>query len=177
MTQALARDLLTTDAGLGHWTLDAQASTVHIAHKTMWGLVNVKGTFGRITGEGQIEAGGSLTGNLVIDAASIDTKNKKRDIHLRSADFFDVENHPQIVVEVISAKAVVDGVQLQAELSVKGIREPLTLTGQVDQVTPNAVTVAVQTKVDRERFGLSWNQMGMMKGAATVTVNAVFTRS
>ena len=177
MTQAVAQNLLTTEAGVGQWVLNGPASTVRIAHKTLWGLVTVKGAFTRLAGSGSIEPGGKLAGTLSIDAASIDTKNKKRDTHLRSAEFFDVEQYPQITVGISSATIVGDEVRLQAELTVKGIREPLPLTARISETTKNAVAVTVETKVDRDRFGMSWNQMSMIKGLTTVTVPAVFSRS
>jgi polyisoprenoid-binding protein YceI len=176
MTKALAEELLTTETGVGRWQLDPAASSVHFEQRSVWGLVNVKGVFGTVRGEGGIEPGGALSGTLRVDAASVETKQGMRDKHLRSADFFDVEQHPEIVVEINSATVTTNGVTLDAELTVRGKTEPLTLPITIVEGDRAAVTLSVSTQVDRERFGLTWNQFGMAKGLVTVTVAAVFRR-
>jgi polyisoprenoid-binding protein YceI len=173
MTNAPA-DLLASDAALGHWALDTQRSTVRIAHKLLGGIVTVKGGFTVLAGEGTIEPGGRVSGTIRIDAASIDTKNRKRDVHLRSADFFDVENHPDITAVITSATIDGDDLQLAAELSIKGSREPVRLPARISDATTDTVTVTVDTKIDRHRFGITWNQLGLLRGPTTVTACAVF---
>jgi polyisoprenoid-binding protein YceI len=60
----------------------------------------VNGIFGRASGRGTVSPTGEVTGSVSLDARSLDTKNKKRDEHLRSADFFDADNHPSITFGV-----------------------------------------------------------------------------
>jgi polyisoprenoid-binding protein YceI len=175
MAETATQDLLTREL-LGQWRLDTKHTTVGIAHKTMWGLVTVKGTFTVVEGAGQIEPGGSLTGAMILSAASIDTGNKKRDDHLRSADFFDVGRYPTLDLRIVAGKVVDGQVQLQSKLTVKGISEPQTLVARITESTPTAVTVAVDADLDRDRFGLSWNKGGMLKGLTRVHVDARFTR-
>ncbi len=86
---------MTTAVETGLWQLDATRSTVAISHVTMWGMVTVKGTFTGVSGEGEVRPDGTVRGAVTLDAASLDTKHTKRDEHLRSADFFDVEHHPR----------------------------------------------------------------------------------
>ena len=161
---------------VGPWALDTEHTTVSFAHKTMWGLVTVKGTFSAVEGAGQVEPGGVLTGALVLSASSVDTGNKKRDAHLRSAEFFDADRYPTLDLRIL-AGTVVDGqVQLRSELTVKGISEPQTLVAHIIESTPTSVTVGVGAEVDRDRFGLSWNKGGMIKGLTKVNVDARFTR-
>ena len=69
----------------------------------MWGLVPVKGVFRQVTGEGTVSPAGQVTGRVAVAAASVDTKNEKRDTHLRSADFFDSDNYPDITFTVNQA--------------------------------------------------------------------------
>jgi polyisoprenoid-binding protein YceI len=176
MTQDVAEPFLAADR-VGTWVLDPEASTVAISHKTMWGLMTVRGEFKAVTGDGHIDANGDVNGSLAISAASIDTGNKKRDEHLRSPDFFDVESYPAISVTLTSAVAEPDGLDLQTRLMVKDTTAPLPLLATITDSTPDSLTVQVQTTVDRKDFGLVWNLLSMVKGDATVSVNAVFRRA
>jgi polyisoprenoid-binding protein YceI len=96
--------LLAGGTATGHWVLDPARSRVQFHVKHFWGAITVHGSFAQITGEGTVGADETVTGRLSMDAASLDTKNSRRDRHLRSADFFDAERHPQAVVTVTSAK-------------------------------------------------------------------------
>jgi len=87
-------------AGPSTWSLDAAHSSVALRHKTMWGLVTVRGTFSDLSGTGEILPDGSAHGRLEIGAASPNTNNAKRDKHLQSADFFNAQAHPRIVAEM-----------------------------------------------------------------------------
>lgn len=162
---------------VGQWELDPRTSEIRIEHKTLWGLMMVKGQFRSFTGGGSVSADGSVTGAVTIDAASIDTKNKKRDEHLRSKDFFDTQQFPSIAVEV-SLAAIRDGdAQVRSSLAVKGIREPIAFTGRIEEATADALTLTGTFTADRERFGMSWNQAGMIKGLTTVSFRIVFHRA
>ncbi len=159
----------------GLWQLDPARSTVAIKHKTMWGLSTVNGTFAKVSGQGEVSAEGTGTGTLTIDAASIDTKNAKRDNHLRSGDFFDVERHPQITFVVRSATLNADGtVQVAGDLTVRGVTRALSFPASVASA-PGEVTLSAETAVDRAEFSLAWNQLGMIRGSATVAVSLRFT--
>jgi polyisoprenoid-binding protein YceI len=162
----------------GRYRLDATASEVHIEQKTMWGLVNVKGRFATISGEGEIPAaGGPASGTLTIAAASLDTGHAKRDAHLRSADFFDVENHPELSFQVSGAEAAADGsVLVTGSLTVRGVTEPLQFTAAVSDAGQDSVTLTARTDFDRDRFGLGWSKLGMIKGRTTATVTATFRK-
>ena len=64
------------------------------------GLAPVNGLFRQVAGTGTITPAGEVSGAITVVAASIDTKNTRRDTHLRSADFFDSENYPDITFTV-----------------------------------------------------------------------------
>ncbi|MEY9875971.1 polyisoprenoid-binding protein YceI [Streptacidiphilus sp. MAP12-33] len=163
----------------GHYRLDPAATEVRIQHRTMWGLVTVKGRFTEVTGAGEIPAdGGPASGTLTLASASLDTGHAKRDLHLRGADFFDTERFPELVFTATEARPQSDGtVELDGQLTVHGVTEPLTLTGTVTDRTDASVTLAVDTVIDRDRFGLGWNKLGMLKGLTAVTVNATFRQA
>jgi len=94
MTESSATPLLASVAG--GWQLDPEGTTIEFHTKAMWGLANVAGTFGAVRGNGVVGDDGAVSGELVVDAASIDTKNKRRDTHLRSDDFLDVGKYPTL---------------------------------------------------------------------------------
>lgn len=165
-------------AGPASFKLDPSASTATFSHKTIWGLVTVRGAFSDLSGTAEIQADGSAHGELEIGTASLDTKNKKRDEHLRSADFFHSAAHPKIVVDVAQA-ATSDGSNVQASgtVTVAGRSKPLTLTARISETTSEAVTLTADAQIDRADFGMTWNQLGMLKGPGHVHVVAKFVKS
>ena len=170
---ALARD----GALAGQWVLDPQASQAGFAVRHFWGAVTVRGHFGRLDGESSIAADGTATGQLVIDAASLDTRNKQRDKHLRSADFFDVQQHPHVVLTVSRVVPASDGrLAVDATLEAAGVNQPASFTADVVDASPDAVTLRAELGVDRSRFGMTWSPMRMASMQANATVTARFTR-
>jgi len=169
---------MTVAVETGLWQLDKTATTVAVGHKTMWGLVTVKGTFAVTGGGGEVLPDGSATGTVTLDAASLDTKHAKRDKHLHGPDFFDAENHPEITFAVRGAE-LRDGdtVQVTGQLTVRGISRPVTFTAHLTKANADAVALETEFTVDRTQFGLGWNQMGMIKGLATVTATLAFVRT
>jgi polyisoprenoid-binding protein YceI len=162
----------------GGWTLDPQASSVQFAVKHFWGAVTVLGQFERVAGEGSVTESGVLTGTLSVDATSLTTKNKQRDKHLRSADFFDIEHHPMVVLTVTEAKPVDGGALLcKGTLEAAGHLEPIEFTANPQDFTDRAVTMTADLVVDRVRFGMTWSPMRIAAYDAHVTVTARFVRA
>lgn len=169
---------MTVVVATGLWQLDTARSTVAFRHKAMWGMVTARGVFASVTGEGEVRPDGSALGTLTLDVASLDTKNAKRDKHLRSADFFDVEKHPVITFTVLSAVPGNDStVQVSGELTVLGVGAPQSFTARLTETGPDGVTLNGELKVDRTQFGMNWNQMGMIRGLTTVTTTLRFVRA
>ncbi|MEU6371685.1 YceI family protein [Streptomyces sp. NPDC046909] len=169
---------MTVAVETGTWQLDSAASTVGIKHKTMWGLVTVKGTFGAVSGQGEVRPDGSAVGTLTLAVASLDTKNAKRDTHLKGADFFDADNHPEITFAVRSAE-LRDGdkVHVIGQLTARGISRPQTFTARLTGADADALTLDAEFSVDRDHFGMGWNQLGMIRGLTTVSTTLRFTRT
>ncbi|MFI2206022.1 YceI family protein [Streptomyces sp. NPDC020192] len=169
---------MTVAVETGTWQLDPVASTVALRHKTMWGLVTVTGTFTAISGVGEVRPDGSATGTVTLDATSLDTRHAKRDTHLRSADFFDTDRHPEITFAVRGADRLdTDGVRVTGQLTVRGISRPQTFTARLASAEADGVTLEAEFAVDREQFGMGWNQLGMMRGLTAVTATLRFTRT
>jgi polyisoprenoid-binding protein YceI len=165
-------------AGPSTWSLDPARSSVSLHSKTMWGLATVRGAFGELAGSAEILPGGTARGRLEIGAASLNTKNAKRDRHLASADFFNAAEHPSIVADLASATRTGDRVAVQGTLTVAGVTRPLSFTATLADVTAAAFALRAEgVVVDRADFGSTWNQLGMLTGASTVDVEARFIRS
>ena len=159
----------------GSWTLDGARSQVRLATKSMWGMVPVRGVFGEVSGSGTVAGAGTVTGTLTVAAASIDTKIKKRDDHLRSADFFDAANYPDITFSVESISPAADGVTVAGGLTVRGTTRPVSFAAAVSGDDAE-VTIDAEVPVNRADYGLTFNQLGMMGIKSTITIHAVFTR-
>lgn len=168
---------MTVAVETGLWQLDTGASTVALRHRTMWGLVTVKGAFAAVAGQGEVRADGSAVGTLTLDVASLDTGNAKRDTHLRSAHFFDADHHPEVTFAVRSAELRDgDAVHVVGQLTVRGISRPLSFTARLVDARPDALTLTGEFTVDRAAFGMGWNQLGMIRGLTSVTASLRFTR-
>lgn len=158
---------------VGSWTLDPQRSSVRLKSRSMWGLAPVKGTFSEISGSAAVSPEGDVTGTLQVASASIDTKNAKRDKHLRSADFFDSENYPAIVFEAQSVQPSAQGLTVIGTVTVRDRKLPLTFEAAVSVPDPGEVRLEAEVRIDRAEFGLTWNGFGASM-LNTLAIQAVF---
>ena len=176
ITPSALQELLGNGKLAGSWSLDAARSEIGLKSKSMWGMVPVKGVFREVTGSGTVSAAGDVTGTVTVAAGSIDTKVKKRDEHLRSADFFDVANTPDITFAAEQVTPSGDGVTVAGTLTVAGRTRPASFTARVSVPDATQVELDGELQVNRTDFGLTWNQLGMSSVHNTITVHAVFTR-
>jgi polyisoprenoid-binding protein YceI len=175
--QADVAALLADDAAVGRWVLDPAESRVEFHVKHFWGVITVHGSFGQITGEGNLGPDGALTGRLSIDTASLGTKNKKRDQHLRSAEFFDVEHHPHAVVTVSAAKPTgLATLTCRGTLETAGHVQPIEFSTHVEEASAQAVTLRAELVIDRTVFAMTWSPLGMASKMARTTIVARFVR-
>lgn len=140
-------------------------------------VTNVKGQFGKVAGKVVIDEKdlNKSSAEATIEAATIDTKDKKRDDHLRSPDFFDVEKHPNITFKSTKwEKGGGEGrYKVTGDMTIRGVTRPVTL--EVEELTPevkdpwgNVKRGAVATAViNRKDFGLVWNKK-LEKGGVLV---------
>lgn len=151
------------------WVIDQNHSelTFRIRHI----VSRVRGTFGKW--KGTIVADPvNLTGGSVdvrIETASIDTRNERRDTHLRSADFFDATNHPEI--SFVSRKVTVSGTDLtiEGDLTIRGVTKPVVLEGEFNgssgEGEKQRLGFSATTKINRMDYGVSWNRAAEGGGA------------
>lgn len=147
------------------WVLDAAHSEIGFKVKHLM-LTNVKGEFK--TFEASIYTTGddfmSAEIDFWLDPASVDTRSADRDGHLRSADFFDVENHKQINFVANTYEAVDnDGsYELYGDLTIKGITHRIKLDVEFGGVMTDPwgnkkAGFTINGKINRKDFGLNWN--------------------
>jgi polyisoprenoid-binding protein YceI len=172
------QELLGNPASAGVWRVVPEQTTIGFKSKSMWGLVPVKGRFKEFSGEGQITDTQTVFGRIDIKAASLDTKLRKRDEHLRSEKFFDAARFPDISVVVTSAEAVEgDTVDLRAQLTVKDTTAPVPVRAKAAVLDDGAVRITAQATIDRKDFGVTGNLMGMVADKATISGDVVFRRA
>lgn len=171
------RELLGSPEAAGVWRVVPEQSTIGFMCKSMWGLVPVKGRFNEFSGDGQINGGPTVFGRIDIKTASLETGIRKRDQHLRSADFFEVEKYPDTTLVVTSADAIDgDAADLRAQLTVKDTTKPLQLRAAVSVLDDGAVRVTTQATLSRKEFGVDGNMVGMVADKVTISGDVVFRR-
>jgi polyisoprenoid-binding protein YceI len=170
------QELLRDGKLAGSWALDAARSEIGLKSKSMWGMMPVNGVFREVTGSGTVSAAGDATGTITVAAKSLDTKNKKRDDHLRSADFFDVANTPDITFAAEQVTPSGEGVTVTGALTVRDRTRPVSFAARVSGSDGAQVELDGEIEVNRGDFGLTWNQLGMTSMSNTITVHAVFTK-
>ncbi len=159
----------------GYWTLDPQRTTIRFTTKALW-ITTVNGTLRATEGTGTVDADGRVTGRVAIDAGSIDTKNEKRDEHLRNADFFDVQRYPSMVFDVTHAHLGALGQStLQGMLSLHGVSRAIEFRAALRTESDEALILDVRTEIDRSEWGLGWTKMGAGLHNS-ITIKATFVR-
>jgi polyisoprenoid-binding protein YceI len=119
---------MTLDIDHGTWTVDTAHSGVEFSVRHL-GLARVRGRFNRF--EGTLEVGPELEGTTLsasIDMTSVDTNNADRDNHLRSTDFFSVDNHPTMDFRSTAIKPAGGGAYVvTGDLTINGVTQPIEL--------------------------------------------------
>ncbi len=148
----------------GDWDLDPAHTRIGFSAKHAM-VANVRGAFNDVTGtlHADFEDTTNSTAEIVLKVASVDTRSSDRDDHLRSADFFDVEQWPDIVfhstrIEEVGENALV----VSGDLTIRDITKPLTIpiefTGvQTDAFGALRAGFQGTRRIDRREFGLEWN--------------------
>jgi polyisoprenoid-binding protein YceI len=145
----------------GTYAIDASHSNVEFAVKHMM-ITTVKGRFADVQGTVEIPQSGQPKVDVTIGAASIDTRVEARDNHLRSPDFFDVEQFPTLRFVGTAAERTGDGYRLSGDLTIRGVTKPVTLTvteegAGVDPWGNQKAAFSATGKINRTDFGLTWN--------------------
>ena len=157
------------------WEIDSSHSSVHFSVRHLV-IAKVRGAFGRWSGTVLAPDGdfSKATVDVTIDASSIDTGVAQRDAHLKSPDFFDVAQFPEMRFVATGVQARAKGeIDVTGNLTIKGTTREVVLHveshGQAKDPWGNIrAAFTAKTSIDRQAFGLTWNQVletgGVMVG-------------
>jgi polyisoprenoid-binding protein YceI len=152
-------------AQAGDFKLDTTHSQVMFKIKHMT-ISTVTGQFKEFDGTLSVDPAKpeTLTVKGTVKAASINTNVEKRDEHLRSADFFDVAQFPEITFASRKSTAQPGGnLSVEGDLTMHGVTRPVTLTGSLSGVAKDPwgnerIAATLEGKINRTDFGLKWNK-------------------
>ena len=147
----------------GVYDLDQAHTTVEFVARHLM-ITKVRGRFATFSGSINVaEVPEESSVEVTIDAASIQTSQDQRDAHLRSADFFDTDTYPHLTFKSTSVALDGDDWKVTGDLTVRDVTRPVVLTVEFDgaNTTPwgtQAVAFSASTEIDREDWGLTYNQ-------------------
>jgi polyisoprenoid-binding protein YceI len=176
LTSPAVQALLKEASLAGSWVLDASKSRVELRTRHTWGMRPLKGVFHEVSGTGTVSPAGEVSGTLSVAAASIDTKNKRRDRDLRSPRLFDVARYPEITFTVARITPGADGVTAEGSLTVRDSTRPLAFPVRVSAAGEHEVVLDTEAQINRTDFGLTFNPLGMASMDNSIIVHAVFAR-
>ena len=151
-----------TDLTPGTWNVDPSHSTISFVARHLM-ITKVRGSFKTFTGAITVaEDRLSSTVNASIDVASVYTGDDGRDGHLKSADFFDVENHPTMTFASTVVKQDGGDFLLVGDLTIKGITKPVELELEFEGVNTDPwgnvkAGFSASTEINRKDWDLGWN--------------------
>lgn len=146
------------------WKIDPAHSEIQFKVKHLM-ITTVTGYFREFDLDVTTETDDFNTASSIVFTAninSIDTNNDQRDTHLKSADFFDADNNPQLKFTGKEYKADGDEATLSGELNIRGVNKPITLKVEyggmvVDPYGQTKAGFTINGKISRKEFGLTWN--------------------
>ena len=146
------------------WVIDASHSNVSFTVKHLM-ITNVRGEFQKLEGTVNYDPAKpeASTIEATIDVASINTRDEKRDGHLKSPDFLDADKFPTIVFKSKSVKAKAGELQVTGDLTIHGVTKEVVLEVEgpsaptADPWGNQRVGATATTKIKREDFGMVWN--------------------
>jgi polyisoprenoid-binding protein YceI len=152
--------------------VDSESSHARFVARSLGGAAKVRGAFGSLSGNLVVGGEGAI-GALTIDPASVDTRNRLRDKHLRGRGFFRVAKHPHLRFDLRSlARSGDDLLRLEGDLLVAGTRTTLQLEATLHTRQDGSAEIACRTRVDRVELGLRGSR-GMVPRAVQLDVAVV----
>jgi polyisoprenoid-binding protein YceI len=158
------------------WRLEPSGSSAEFRVPYIWGLASVKGRFQRLDGWLEVDGDDQWSMELTVDTVSLDTGNARRDEHLRSTTFFDVQHHP--VMRFQSSRVTDPGggrLEVEGELEAAGERVWLQLEVTIDHADGRLDLDAAAT-VDQRQLAMVYSPLGAIRAPTAVNVHARLSR-
>lgn len=159
----------------GEWRIDGARSSVRFHTRAMFGLFPVVGRFDRFGGSLRVDDDGRASGELAIEASSINTGIRLRDRHLRSKDFFHAADHSQLAF-------VLDGLEpdggshlVTGTLRVRETSLPVRASAAVGE-EGSEMTIKARFEVDHHAAGLGWAKPGIVPRSVEADIDLFLTR-
>lgn len=147
------------------WNSDTSHSSIDFKVRHL-GVSNVRGTFEDFDFDVVSDDNGTLTGlSATIRVASVTTNDAQRDGHLRSPDFFDAENHPEMTFRSSAVEAHGDGrYRVVGDLTIRGTAAPASFEVEVSDLIADPwgnrrAAASASGTINRTDWGLTWNQV------------------
>jgi polyisoprenoid-binding protein YceI len=163
----------------GTWTIDPAHSEVNFMVRYM-GMSKVRGSFSDFSGQivtAEDPQDSSVT--ATVDVASVSTGQAKRDEHLRTSDFFAIEEHPQMSFTSTAVRPISETeAELEGDLTIRGVTQRVTFSVEFGGISEdpwgNTRTGATaSTTINRDDFGLDWNAPLEKSGGVLVSSKVV----
>lgn len=147
-----------------NWNMDPTHSEMGFKVKHMM-ITNVSGSFGSFNATAKTEGDDFSTAEIefTADIATVNTGNEQRDGHLKSADFFDAENHPQIKFASNKVEKKGEGEYVvHGDLTIRGVAKPVAFQAELGGIGKDPwgnekAGFSISGKINRTDFGLNWN--------------------
>ena len=148
------------------WQIDPVHSAAQFSVRHLM-IANVRGEFSKVTGVAYLDESDSTrsTVEVSVDTATINTREAQRDAHLRSADFFDVANHPTMTFRSRRIVPAGEGkFKVTGDLTIRGVTREVSFDVQgptpaiKDPSGRQRVGVSATARINRKDFGLQWNK-------------------
>lgn len=146
----------------GTWAIDTAHTKVGFAVKHM-GVSTVRGEFHDYDGVLEVDENGQLHARGTVKTASVNTNQPQRDEHLRSADFFDADNHPELEFESTSIEQVDDeNYKIVGDLTINGVTNPIELNAELGGIETGPegelrTGLEVTGQLSRKDYGMRFN--------------------
>lgn len=147
-----------------NYQIDPTHSSAHFSVRHMM-ISNVRGELRGISGTVVYDPANPANSKIeaTIDASSINTGDAQRDVHLKSADFLDVEHFPTLMFRSTSITPIDGGWSVKGDLAIRGVTREIAL--DLEGPTPEGtdpwgnqrIGASATTKLNRKDFGLTWN--------------------
>jgi polyisoprenoid-binding protein YceI len=128
------------------------------------------------SGNGTVSPDGEVSGTVTVTSESIDTRNARRDTHLRSSDFFDSGHKPDITFTADGIRPSGQGVAVTGALTVRGRTRPMSFDALASVRADGEIWLDAEVRINRADFGRTWNLMGLVSMNNILIIHAVFTR-